>query len=40
VGGGGVDGFWLEAWGRPSSGWRRWLVHRSGIIGVILELRT
>jgi hypothetical protein len=32
--------FWVETWGRPSSGWRHWLVHRDGIVKVIFELRT
>jgi hypothetical protein len=32
--------FWVEAWGRPSSQWRCWLVHRGGIIRVVLGLRT
>jgi hypothetical protein len=35
----GGGGFWVEACGRPSSGWRRWLVHRGGIIRVVFELR-
>jgi hypothetical protein len=36
-----VDGwFWVEAWGKPSSGWRRWLVHRCGIVGNVFRLGT
>jgi hypothetical protein len=29
----------VEAWGRRSSGWRRWLTHLGGIIRVVFELR-
>jgi hypothetical protein len=28
--------FWVEALGRPSSGCMRWLVHRGGIVRVVL----
>jgi hypothetical protein len=31
--------FWVEVCGWPSSGWRRWLVHRGGIIRVVFRLR-
>jgi hypothetical protein len=30
----------VKAWGKPSLGWRRWLVHRGGFIRIVFELRT
>jgi hypothetical protein len=32
--------FWLEFWGKPSSGCRRWLTLLGGIIRVVFGLRT
>jgi hypothetical protein len=38
VGGWAVDRIWVEVWGKPSSGWRRWLCHLGGIIRVVSRL--
>jgi hypothetical protein len=40
VGGWRVHWFWVEVWGKPSSGWRRWLFRLGGIIGVVLGIIT
>jgi hypothetical protein len=32
--------FWVEVWGRASSGWRCWLIHLGGMVRVIFKLGT
>jgi hypothetical protein len=31
--------FWSKAWGKPSFGWRRWLIHLGGIVRDVFGLR-
>jgi hypothetical protein len=38
LGGWVVDWICAKVWGRPSSGWRRWLCHLGGMIGVVFGL--
>jgi hypothetical protein len=40
MGGWGVDWFQVEIWGKPSSGWRRWLCSFGGIIDVVFGLKN
>jgi hypothetical protein len=35
-----MGGGWVEVYGRPLSGWRRWLTRLDAIIKVVFELRT